>query len=452
MRTSMHYPRLFLPLLFVLYAGTACINVPDVEPPPAGADAGSTVDAGSEEPRPLTLLSTLPVGGSTQVAVDTQFVLTFSTPLDTGSLRLEVTPSVTLGPIEWGDRGTIATLRPSAALAQNTTYTVTVDAEGLSGQSLTGTRSFSFSTTGPAPDTTPPTILNTTPGHASIGVPRDALIEVLFSEPMDTASVQTAFAITSPAGLNSGSFSWNEAETVMTYALPSMAAYGTDVIWQISTSAKDKAGNNLSEASHREFRIVRQASMTMPIVYSMSGTITEDTPDRHYRSFNTYELERIGDNSAHQSSRLFLGFKLDALPSELVRINQSTVRWWLGGQLGQPFEKLGPLLMEPVEVGESLPQSNAEESRNPVLTAAYNAQPLASGLTITAADTGEPGQFDVTSYVIQDWGNRVERNYRSQFRLRFTLGSNNDGVTDELRSSPNRHPALAELEVVYEYP
>lgn len=192
--------------------------------------------------------------------------------------------------------------------------------------------------------------------------------------------------------------------------------------------------------------------MTIPFIPTVSGTITADSPERHYRSFNSYELEHLGDNSAHQSSRLFFGFKLDALPPELIRINQSTVRWWLSIKLGQPFEKLGPLLMEPVDVGEYLPQSYAEETENPVLTAAYNAQPLSPGFTITEADTGAPGQFDVTAYVIRDWASRLERNYRSQFRLRFTRETNNDGVTDELRSSVNTHPTLANLEVVYEYP
>ncbi|WP_228560201.1 MULTISPECIES: Ig-like domain-containing protein [Myxococcus] len=451
----MHHPRRFLLLLFVLAAASACINVPEVEPTPnePEADAGSTPDAGEEELPPPTLRTTFPAGGSTQVDTDTQLVLTFSSAVDTNSLRLDVAPHVAMGPIEWSNQGTTAVTRPSTALAQNTAYTVTVEAKDRTGQSLTGTRSFTFTTTGPAPDTTPPTILNTTPGQAAIGVPRDPVIEVLFSEPMDRTSVQNAFAITSPAGQNSGSFNWNEADTVMTYALPSIVTYGTTITWQLSTLAKDKSGNTLQEAGHSEFRIVRQASMTMPIIYSVSGSIsTSDTPDFHYRSYATYVLERIGDNSANQSSRLFFGFKLDALPSELIQINRSTIKWWLSTQLGQPFEQLGPLLLEPVDVGEYLPQSNVEDTESPVLTAAYNAQPRALGLTLTAANIGTPGQFDVTSYVTQDWASRVERNYRSQFRLRFTRETNSDRNTDELRSSSSTYPTLAELEVVYEYP
>lgn len=452
---DMLHLRRFLPLLFVLAAANACINVPEVEPTPnePEADAGSTPDAGAEELPPPTLRTTLPASGSTQVATDIQLVLTFSSAIDSNSLCLDVAPHVAMAPIEWSNQGTTAVARPSTALAQNTAYTVTVHAKDLTGQALTGTRSFTFTTMGPAPDTIQPTILNTTPGHASIGVPQDTVIEVLFSEPMDRTSVQTAFAITSPADQNSGSFTWNEADTVMTYTLPVITAYGTTISWQLSAIAQDKAGNSLAEVSHREFRIVRQASMTMPIIYSMSGTITTaDVPDFHYRGFALYQLEKIGDNSANQSSRLFLGFKLDALPSDLIRINRSTLRWWLSLQLGQPFEKLGSLLMEPVDVGEYLPQSSVEDTESPVLTAAYNAQPRAIGLTITSANTGTPGQFDVTSYVTQDWASRVERNYRSQFRLRFTQETNHDRGTDELRSSSSTHPTLAELEVVYEYP
>ncbi|WP_237080593.1 Ig-like domain-containing protein [Myxococcus xanthus] len=454
MGSSMHHRRRLYSLLCILSAATACINVPEVEPEPnePKADAGSLPDAGSEEPRTLTLLNALPAGGATQVPIDTQFILTFSSPIEEDSLNLMFQPQVTLARTEWANQGATAIVNPESALAENTTYTLTLDAKDRSGQSLTGTRAFTFTTTGPAPDTILPTLLNTTPGQASIGVLRDAVIEVLFSEPMDRASVQTAFAITSPAGLNSGSFSWNEAETVMTYVLPSKLEYGTNVTWQLSTNAKDKAGNALEETTQREFRVVRQAAMTMPLIPSASGTITAGSPERHYRLYNAYELERIGDNGAQQGSRLFLAFKLDSLPLDTIRINQATVRWWLSLRLGNPFEKLGPLLLEPVDVGEALPQSSEEEPGNPVLTAAYAAQPTAPGFIIAEADTGTPGQFNVTSYVTQNWASRMERNYRSQFRLRFTLETDNDGVTDELRSTPTIHPTLAELEVVYEYP
>ncbi|WNZ59560.1 Ig-like domain-containing protein [Myxococcus sp. MxC21-1] len=454
MSNSMHHRRRLISLLFAFSAATACINVPEVESPPneSEADAGTQPDAGSEEPRTLTLLNTLPAGGSTQVPIDTQFVLTFSSPIEEDSLNVMIQPQVTLARTEWAHQGATAIVHPAAALAENTTYTVIVNAENGAGQSLTGTRSFTFTTTGPAPDTTAPTILNTTPGQASIGVARDTVIEVLFSEPMDKNSVQAAFAITSPAGLNSGSFSWNEAETVMTYTSPASAAYGTTVAWQISTFAKDKNGNALQDIAKQEFRIVRQATMTMPLIYSASGTITAGSSVRHYRSYNSYELERIGDNGAQQGSRLFLAFKLDTLPFDTIRINQATIRWWLSLRLGNPFEKLGPLLLEPVDVGESLPQSHAEETENPVLTAAYTARPLAPGFTIAEADTGTPGQFDVTSYVTTNWARRDEANYRSQFRIRFTSETDNDRDTDELRSSPTTHPTLAELEVIYEYP
>lgn len=242
MSNSMHHRRRLFSLLFAFSAATACINVPEVESPPneSEADAGSTSDAGSEEVQPLTLLDTLPTAGSTQVSLEMLPVLTFSRPIETDSLSLVIQPLVTLARIDWANQGATAILHPWSPLRENTTYTVTVDAKDLSNHPLTGTRSFTFTTTGPAPDTTAPTILNTTPGQASIGEPRDTVIEVLFSEPMDKASAQTAFAITSPAGLNSGNFSWNEAETVMTYTPPENAAYGTTIAWQVSTLAKDK--------------------------------------------------------------------------------------------------------------------------------------------------------------------------------------------------------------------
>ncbi|WP_275900395.1 Ig-like domain-containing protein [Pyxidicoccus trucidator] len=462
-----------LPLLFsallVLGWTSACIDVPDVvDPPEESSDSGSNLppdaggtpdagplpdagsggtDAGPVDSRRPTLLNTTPMGSATEVPRNAQLVLTFSEPMDIDSVDVGLQPSVTLGAPVWSQQDTVLTLQPVAELAENVAYAVSVDGEDVAGNSLTGTRSFSFTTTGPAPDTTAPTVLVASPSQTSTGNARNTLFEIVFSEPMNKASVQAAFSITAPSGFNGGGFSWNEAGTVMTYVLPASFAFGADVSWQVSTSAKDAAGNALTEALTRVFRIVRQGTTTLRFNPETSGGV--GAPG-YLRNNHLYNLVSLGDDGADNIYRLFIGFKLDSLPEELTQVSQATLRWWVTTQLGNPFEKHGRLLLEPVDVGDEIALTS--DGPTPEIIADYDAEPLAPGVGVLASSVASPGSLDVTSWVAQDWSNRIVRNKRTQYRLRFEQAVTNDSIADVLRSDAEVHPTLAELQVVYEYP
>lgn len=477
MRTGMPRLLLLVPLLFVLAWTAACVDLPEVVDPPAetpdsGAssppdsgptpppDAGPSPDAGGGPPdagpdagpvdvlRPV-LLNISPMEGTTEVPTGAQFVLTFSEPMDTDSVQVGVQPSVALGAPVWSQQDTVLRLQPTGMLAENTTYTVTVDGEDVAGNPLTGTRAFSFTTAGPAPDTTPPTVLSTSPSQASIGNARNALLEVVFSEPMNKASVQAAFSITAPAGLNGGSFSWNEAATVMTYVPPTSFAYGTEVNWQVSTGARDAAGNALVETVLRGFRVIRQGTLTVRFDPETSGSV--GAPN-YFRQTTIYNTAYLGDDFGNEAYRLFLGFKLDGLPEDTMKISQATLRWWVTKQIGNPLDKLGALQLEPVDVGDQIGTAPGDGPPSPDAIADYHVSPLSSGATILPSTIGAPGLFDVTSWAAEDWSDRAVRNRRTQYRLRFSHGSDGNWMTDALISDSEIHPTLAELHVVYEYP
>lgn len=471
MHTVMPRLRHLAPLLFALAWTPACIDVPEVVDPPdesadsgsnpstdAGAnpDAGQSSDAGSGLPdagpvdtvRPA-LLNSSPLDGSTEVSPNAQVILTFSESMNPDSVHVGVQPSVALGTPMWSQAGAVLTLQPTTALTQNTTYTVTLDGEDVAGNVLTGARSFSFATSGPAPDTTAPTVLSASPGQASIGNARSSFVEIIFSEPMNKASVQAAFAITAPAGFNGGSFSWNEAGTVMTFTPPSQFAYGTDVSWQLSVAAKDVAGNALAETVTRGFRVIRQGTLTVSFDPSTSGSVGAPS---YFRQSDTYISAYLGDTYGNDTYRLFLGFKLSGLPEETTKISQATLKWWVTTVVGDPLGKFGQLLLEPVNVGERLDTAPVESPPSPDLIADYQASPLAAGVRVLPADIGSPGSFDVTDSVARDWSARASRNRRTQYRLRFTQNSDSDSKTDALVSDAETHPTLAELNVVYEYP
>lgn len=467
MRTGMPRLPLALALLCVLGWTSGCIDVPEVVDPPeepsadsgtedAGIpDAGSRPDAGGGTPdagpadttRPA-LLNTSPMAGATEVATSTQLVLTFSEPMDADSVQVDLQPALALGTPAWSHQGSVLSLQPTEALRENATYTVTVDGEDVAGNPLTGSRSFAFTTEGPAPDTTAPAVLATSPSQASIGNARNPVLEVVFSEPMNKTSVQAAFVITAPAGFNSGSFTWNEAGTVMTYALPSNLPYGADVAWQVSTNARDAAGNALVATVTRGFRVIRQGNITVSFDPMTSGSVS--APD-YYRGTHEYIGVNVGDNGVNFESRLFLGFRLTALPEDLTQINQASLKWWVTRRYGDPFGKFGQLLLEPVNIGSQLEFGGYGEN-NAQTTADYNAPPLASGVSLLEAAIGAPGTFDITSLVTKDWGDRTARDKRTQYRLRFSVGTDNNAESDSLGSSPADHPTLAELQITFEYP
>jgi hypothetical protein len=85
-----------------------------------------------------------------------------------------------------------------------------------------------------------PQVTSVFPSDGSTDVPRNTTIIVLFSEPMDHASVESAFQLSPPA---SGYFTWSGNE--MTYHLNTQLIPTTAYTASVGTGAKDIAGNNL---------------------------------------------------------------------------------------------------------------------------------------------------------------------------------------------------------------
>lgn len=436
-----------VPLLLAVLL-SACISLPEVGEPESSPDAGGTPDAGPKpdagvpaDTTPPTITSASPAHGSTNVATNTQWVLTFSEPMNVSTVQFSIAPTVALSASTWATGNTQLTLQPTAPLAQNTTYTLTVDGKDVAGNALADRKVFSFSTTGPAPDTMPPTILSSSPTYAAIGVARDAAITVTFSEPMDKASAQTAFAITSPPGFNSGVFDWNAAGTEMTFNPDTDFAYGTEVTWRVSTAAKDLSANTLENNVLSTFRAIRKTSAVLPYDDSTSNTIYSFGPDEfpRLRFF-------VGDDASNTTAtRTFFGFNLSGLPQDLTQITSAQLRLRITSAQGTPFSKLGNLLLESVSYGPMLDRT----------TANYNTPTLGSALLVPSSIIGNEGFFDVALFVKDDWANRNTRSNYSEFRLRFEVPNNTDSASDYVyfdRENSDLVPEFAKLFLEYEYP
>jgi methionine-rich copper-binding protein CopC len=450
--------------LIVAVLLSACINVPEVgDPPEFPGDAGGKPDAGMPDAgsppdsgvpmdlTPPTVTQVTPAPGSSQVATSTQIVVTFSEPMNVSTVQVSTAPQVPLTTPTWSNGETRLTLQPGELLAQNTNYSLFVDGKDKAGNLLTGQKAYSFTTTGPAPDTTPPTVLSSTPSAAAIGAARNASITVVFSEPMDKTAAQAAFAITAPTGFNAGIFDWNAAGTEMTFNPDTDFPYGVYVTWRVSTAAEDLAGNTLGVAATGTFRVIRINTVTIDFDPQTSGSAM--SPD-YWKNTHYFVGAEVGDSGSNGNAiRMLIGFKLDSLPEDLNRITFGRLTWHVSNQSGNPFGSLGKLFLERVYIGEQIGLTLAGDPANPLAKAQYESSPLGTPIIVSSGDLNPNGVFDVTSFVSLDWQDRTSRNSkRSQFRLRFEIPNNNDSIHDGVQTSGEGPFSLAMLEVTYEYP
>ena len=151
-----------------------------------------------------------------------------------------------------------ATLMPNAPLAAGTTYRATVlggatdpRVKDVAGNALAANVTWTFTTTAPSQDTTPPTITTVTPKEGSTGVNRNTKVTVRFSEPLDASSVTTATVALRDASNQTvtATVSLDSTRTIVTLdpvnALASRQTFTATVVGGAG-GVRDLAGNTLS--------------------------------------------------------------------------------------------------------------------------------------------------------------------------------------------------------------
>ena len=151
-----------------------------------------------------TVTAISPASGATGVSAQATVSATFSEDMDPatiGSTTFELRHAAgTLVPatVAYNATTRVATLTPSAALAAQTQYTVTVkggstDPRGkdLAGNALAAARVWSFTTAAASTDTTAPTVTAIAPADGASRVNRGVNITATFSEDMDPTTIHT---------------------------------------------------------------------------------------------------------------------------------------------------------------------------------------------------------------------------------------------------------------------
>ena len=155
-----------------------------------------TTSAVADTSKP-TVTNTINADGATGVAVNTKVGATFSETMDPATINTSFSVKQTLSgsavPGTTTYSGVNAVFVPTSALATNTQYTATITtaAKDIAGNSLTGTKVWSW-TTAQAADTTKPRVTDTINEPGAINVPTNTRVGATFSEALDPATVTNA--------------------------------------------------------------------------------------------------------------------------------------------------------------------------------------------------------------------------------------------------------------------
>jgi methionine-rich copper-binding protein CopC len=203
---------------------------------------GSTGGSAADTTAP-TVVSTSPTAGATAVPVASPVTVTFSEPVSASSVALSLTGpagSVT-GTVALDSTGTKATLTPGAALAGQTTYTVSARASDTAGNAMAAAVTSTFTTA----DVTAPTVTSVTPAGGATGVSSSTTVSATFSEPVVASSVTAGLA--GGGATVAGTASWSADARTLT--IKPGAVLSADTKYTVTVSgARDAAGNTQASA------------------------------------------------------------------------------------------------------------------------------------------------------------------------------------------------------------
>jgi predicted small lipoprotein YifL/methionine-rich copper-binding protein CopC len=186
------------------------------------------------------VIGTTPGNGAVNVQPNAAIIITFSEPVDPGTITFTLSAGGLQIDGNTTYNGTTAIFTPSASLAYGTEYTATVSAgvEDLAGNPMPSDYLWSFMT-GTAPDTLPPVVTATTPATGAAGVAVNIIPSATFSEPVNPATI--SFTLSAGDDTVPCTMSYNGTTAIFT---PSASlAYGTLYTAAVSRGVQDLAEN-----------------------------------------------------------------------------------------------------------------------------------------------------------------------------------------------------------------
>jgi methionine-rich copper-binding protein CopC len=391
------------------------------------------------------VVSSSPANNANNVALNANIVLTFSEAVDKNATLAAISVDGTLANYKvsefatsWNSAGTTLTLNPDTDFQNKEIITVEIGtgAKDVAGNSLANIYSLSF-TTLPASDTTPPTVVDTTPDSDQLGIKRDATITLFFSEAMNTAATGSAITVQGSSWNDGFDLGWGSDKKGVTLMPHSAFPYGENIVVTVGTGAKDEAGNALAQAYVFEFRVIRRTTTTLYPVQALSG---QAVPGGYLVSDNGFAGEITND-----SIRTMLTFDLSGLPSDLTSITSAFLYLREVSVTGNPYGELGGLEAHHVNYGASLDGNDFDTSTLTICN--QNLCIPDPHSVVMTLNLGGRSATD-TAKVQSDWNKRGERGNRSQYLVKFAQDRNEDGNLDQVRFNLSQ----SYLSVTYEHP
>jgi methionine-rich copper-binding protein CopC len=420
----------------------------------AGNRSGRTItkNATPKDPLPPQLLSSVPANGATNVAANSKVVFNFSEAMnpDKSKPRRPCVPLAgradaycgVLDSAIWDNGGKRLTLTYAANLigtAVEPTY-VFETAEDKAGNPLPLTQiKFSLA------DDPAPTLVSYSPTNRQANVPRSSSVRLTFSKPMNTASVQSRFIIGYDGSFIPGRFTWENNDSIMSFKPNEELRPGAQVSWLLNGGARDRGGILIDGSYGASFITINNVS-TVVILPSFGNGHILATCNRGeticaLTSYLNESVLRVGDraSSGAEFSRVFLSFPIYQIPAG-ARITQAQLSLSYAGGSGQPFQRLGNLVLERINISQIVEQGYK------LPTSAFSLTSLPALGCVGCPFFIPNAQIDlnVATAVTAD---RNEGHALTQFRLRFATNSNLDGNSDFIDFAKN-----AKLTVAYETP
>ena len=235
---------------------------------------------------PADLSTDVPLGASVSVAFSESMNATSAQ----SAFSLSSGASNVPGTFSWS--GTTMIFNPINDLSFSTDYCVTLmsSAKDTAGNSMSGEFSSSFRTIA---DTTAPSITSVSPAHLAVGVLRNTKVAIAFSEPMDTASVQSAFSLSDDISPVAGTFNWSG--NTLTFAPSSLLSRITLYTEKVSSSAQDLAGNAMTADFELSFTTVAAIKGLGALYYHTVAVLS----DGMVKSWGYNIFSQLGDGTSY---------------------------------------------------------------------------------------------------------------------------------------------------------
>jgi len=211
----------------------------------------------------LNLVQELPAGGTSDVDPTSAIVASFNQPVvplgaDPASLPagFNLTPTAD-GRGEWINTSTyIFYAEPAMAGGENYQVSINPDLTSTGGSPLESTPGWSF-------DTALPRLVSTLPLDEQGNLPLDTNVQLNFSYPMDSASVEANFSLLTSDGLPiTGQPAWNEDFTSFTFTPSALLLRDTTYLATLGAEAAALGGTPLGESTRLTWTTVPELSIT----------------------------------------------------------------------------------------------------------------------------------------------------------------------------------------------